>query len=463
MSTFKSIKVFYAFLILLCLFGNLHASELRFDQALEMLEKNNEALLAAKAEERTAEFNKLAASGLYLPKIGLEGRYTRIDEPLVIDLNDIRSVIVGLHAATPGIESLVPSFEKTVQEETFFKSNVNFTWPVFTGGKILATNRAAEAKVTESREKTRGVDAALTSELVRRYYGVRLAKSVVEVRKQVLNSMHGHLLQAKKLQENGMIALSEKLHAEVTRAEANREYKKAVRELAITRAALNSILSSAEDIEPTSSMFINRTIGPMAWFLESAEDKNPLLKQIAANKEQVDQSYNITKSEFYPTIYLFGKHELYKDDLTMLEPEWAVGIGFSLNLFSGFTNYNSLQAVKQQKAQLSYLEKDAQRKIGTLVEKKYNELMASLEQYDATESSFNFANEYLRVRKKAFKSGMTTSINVVDAELALSRVKIDKLKAAYRFDIALAELLEACGKTDQFETYRNHENTEEIH
>lgn len=463
MSMFKNIKAFCVFLMLLSLNGNLHASELRFDQALEMLEKNNEAFLAAKAEERTAEFNKKAASGLYLPKIGLEGKYTRIDEPLVIDLNDIRTVIVKLHAATPGIESAVPSFEKTVQEESFFKSNINFTWPVFTGGKILATNRAAEAKITESREKTKSVDATLTSELVRRYYGVRLARRVVEVRKQVLNSMHEHLVQAKKLQENGMIALSEKLHAEVTWAEADREYKKAVRQLAITQAALNSILSSNENIEPASSMFINRTIGAMEQFLDAAETHNPLLKQIAAKKDQADQSYKIEKSEFYPTVYLFGKHELYKEDLTMLEPEWAVGIGFSVNLFSGFTNYNSLQAAKQVKTQADYLEKDAQRKIGTLVEKKYNELMAALEQYEATESSFNFANEYVRVRKKAFKAGMTTSINVVDAELALSRVKIDKLKAAYRFDVVLAELLEASGKTKQFETYRNHEHAEEIH
>ena len=111
----------------------------------------------------------------------------------------------------------------------------------------------------------------------------------------------------------------------------------------------------------------------------------------------------------------------------------------------------------------SSMKKDAQRKIGTLVEKKYNELMTALEQYEATESSFTFANEYVRVRKKAFKAGMTTSINVVDAELALSRVKIDKLKAAYRFDVVLAELLEASGKTKQFETYRNHEHAEEIH
>ncbi len=460
---FEKKTAIYIILSLICLTEVSQAAELRFDQALDRLKKNNETLLASQAEEQTAEYEKKAASGLYLPKIGVDGRYTRIDEPLVIDLNDIRTAIVGLHSSTPGVSSIVPSFETTVQEETFFKSNINFSWPVFTGGKILAANRAAEAKITESREKSRSVGASLTSELVRRYYGVRLAKKVIEVRKQVLDSMSEHLNQAKKLQKNGMIALSEKLHAEVTWAEADREYKKAVRLLKINQTALNSILSSSEEIQPTSAMFIIKNISDISEFLKYAKEQNPLLKQIAAKKRQAHQGTIAEESAFYPTVYLFGKHELYKEDLTILEPEWAVGIGFTFNLFSGFSTMNSVRAAKQTEAQIAYLEQDAHRKINTLVEKKYNELMLSLEQYEATESSFIFANEYVRVRKKAFNAGMTTSINVVDSELALSRVKIEKLNSAYRFDVALAELLEASGNTEQFETYRNHENAEEIH
>ena len=82
---------------------------------------------------------------------------------------------------------------------------------------------------------------------------------------------------------------------------------------------------------------------------------------------------------------------------------------------------------------------------------------------EATETSYSFAREYVRVMEIAFKSGVATSINVVDAQLALSRVKIEKLNAAYRFDVALAELLEASGSSNQFEIYRKNKAAEEIH
>lgn len=446
-------------LIIIGLIGGAQARELRFDQALKKLKTDNEANLAANAEEQQAQYRKKAATGLYFPKIGLDGRYTRINKEILLDLNDIRTVI----AATTGTPELyIPSFEIAVQDETFLKYNVNFTWPIFTGGKILAANRAADANISETQEKTRELNSSLISDLVKRYYGVRLASRMVEVRKQVLDSMQTHLDQAKKLQKSGMIALSEKLHAEVTWSEADREYKKAKRTLDISQAALNSILSSKEDLQPVSKMFVTSDIAELSTFQNKAVSANPLLNRIEAKRQQARQNYEAEKSEFFPTVYLFGKHELNRDDLTILEPEWAAGVGFTFNLFSGLSSLNRVGAARQLHAQVGFLEKDAQRKIHTLVEKKYNELMASLEQYEATETSFKFANEYVRVRNKGFDAGMSTSIDVVDARLALSRVQIERLKAAYEFDVALAELLEASGMSDQFEVYRNNSQSKEV-
>ena len=78
--------------------------------------------------------------------------------------------------------------------------------------------------------------------------------------------------------------------------------------------------------------------------------------------------------------------------------------------------------------------------VQTLVEKSYNELMKDGEQLEAMETSIKFAEEYLRVRQKAFKEGFATSIDLVDAQLALSKVKIERLKALYEFDVSFARL-----------------------
>ena len=52
------------------------------------------------------------------------------------------------------------------------------------------------------------------------------------------------------------------------------------------------------------------------------------------------------------------------------------------------------------------------------------------------------------------------SLDVVDAQLALSRTRVQRLQAAYDFDAALAEFLEACGMSSRFEDYRSYAEQE---
>jgi outer membrane protein TolC len=78
----------------------------------------------------------------------------------------------------------------------------------------------------------------------------------------------------------------------------------------------------------------------------------------------------------------------------------------------------------------------------------------ALEQYNSLASAIGLARENLRVRTRAFEEGLGTSLDVVDARLALSRVRLERLLAGYDYDVALAGLLEACGQAERFEQYQ---------
>ncbi len=366
-------------------------------------------------------------------------------------------MIGTLHGLNP---TVLPSFESKVQASHFSNAELNFSWLVFTGGKILAANRAADANVTEHMESLLHTKSILTTELVKRYYGYILSIKAVNVYKQVLDGIEQHLSQAEKLEKSGMLANAERLHAEVAYADALRQYKKSIRKAEFVQSGLKNTLSSADTITPVSNLFITRKIKSREEYIEDAGNKNNLLKKIAAKKDQAIQAYKAQKSSHMPKVYLFGKYEMYKDDLTILEPEWAVGVGVNVSLFEGFSDHHKILAAKKVKEQIRYLEEKAKRDIGTLVEKKHNELMMEMEQFDALKTSLTSANENFRVRKRSFKAGMTTSLSVVDAQLALAKVKLETLNALYRFDVALAELLEVCGLSEHYETYQNNNDVE---
>ena len=80
-------------------------------------------------------------------------------------------------------------------------------------------------------------------------------------------------------------------------------------------------------------------------------------------------------------------------------------------------------------------------------------MLMNLEQIIELESAMEFTNEYSRAREKAFSEGMATATQVSDANLAVAKVKIDRLQAIYAWDVALSKLLYYSGLSDQFVSY----------
>ena len=129
--------------------------------------------------------------------------------------------------------------------------------PIFLGGKINAANRAA--RIDESTVKEQGVQTrnALISELVERYYGLALAAQVVEVRRQAADGIRKHLNDAIALEEQGMLAKSERLYVEYMMTQAERELQNAELQLSTIKDAMNNTLASKEvDYVPATAMFV---------------------------------------------------------------------------------------------------------------------------------------------------------------------------------------------------------------
>jgi outer membrane protein TolC len=430
---------------------SVQAADLTFDQALTMMLSANEFVQAAHSESEQRAYESAVAQGLYYPKITLTGRVTQLDDPIDLDLNSIRDAMLALHPAVPA--SAVPSFEETIQDDTFWKSQLNMVWPVFTGGRIRAANAAAEAGTREADAKLRRTTETLTSDLVRTYFAVRLADQVVGIRAEAKGALDRHLFEARRMYAEGFIAQTELLHAQVAQAQADRELKASRRDLALAYTALANVLSSDEPVTPTTPLFLVSELEPVENFVRQALDRHPALDQLDAIKDKTHENLRAEKAAYAPEVYLFGMRELYEHDLTILEPAWAVGVGLNFTLFDGFARPNRIHAAQKLEEQAGLRRQKLARDLETLVSSTYQELMKAREQFDALQTSLNFTDENLRARRRAFEEGLATSLDVVDAQLSLSSVRVERLRAAYDFDVALAQLLEASGQGKDFPGY----------
>lgn len=425
------------------------APALTIGDALAQMRASHESLKALDKERAQREEERKATRSLHWPHVEASGNYTRLDNPIELDLDPIRQVILTLHPQVPA--SRVPAFIETVQDETFWKASIQATWPIYTGGKVAAATHAAEARVQDVEQQRKQVEQSLATDLVRRYYGLRLAMNARDVRADVLEGLDRHLRDATRLEEEGLISRAERLHASVARADADRQLKRAEQDVAIARAGLANILSVPSVGDPASPLVIGASVEPMQNVQNTAQRLQPAFGRFEAQHKLATQALKAEQGRWLPDVYLFGVRELHEADLTVLDPKWAVGVGFKYTLFDGFDRQHRTAAAKIQAQRVNDLESRARRDVATLVEKRYRELTKAREQFGALDAALELGQENLRVRTRAFEEGFGTSLDVVDARLSLSRVQLERLVAAYEFDVAVAELLEASGETERFE------------
>jgi outer membrane protein TolC len=194
-------------------------------------------------------------------------------------------------------------------------------------------------------------------------------------------------------------------------------------------------------------------VEPEAAFIEQARDHHPAIARIEAVRDRAGQNLTAARSERYPTVYLFGTRELYENDLTEYAPAWSVVAGINFTLFDGGARAGKIAAAQKIEHQAEMMRHKIGRDLETLVSSRYQEMMKSIEQYDSLQSSVELAKENIRARNRSFEEGLATSLDVVDAQLSLSGIRVERLLAAYNFDVALARLLEACGRAAEFPQY----------
>jgi outer membrane protein TolC len=228
-----------------------------------------------------------------------------------------------------------------------------------------------------------------------------------------------------------------------------------MKDVELMETALRNTLATEAYVVPVSDLFIAPTLKNRQYYVEAAIENNPQLKQLTAKKQLADLGIQKEKAAFLPNVAVMGTKELYEHDLSEFVPDWFVGVGIQINLFDGMAKFRKVSAAKVQKQRVVTLEEKAHQDIITLVTKVHQELQKALEAYQSTETSLTFAKEYLRVRNKAFSEGFATSTDVVDAQLNLFKVKTERLKAMYEYDLAWASLLSVAGVSEQFQIENN--------
>jgi outer membrane protein TolC len=325
--------------------------------------------------------------------------------------------------------------------------------PIFAGGKIWTANKAAKINEERTLQQSRQVRAALMAEIVERYFGVELARRAVAIREEAAAVVEQHLHDVALLEEEGMAVASERLYAEYRLAESERDLQRARLQLETAQRALQTSLGVEQEVKPLTPMFLLPHIESLDYFRSMATLRNPQLGEVGRLRELARMNMRLQRANLFPEVVAMGAMVFCDHQLTPLVPRMSVGVGLNFKIFDGLTKEYKLASSRLQLRRTEALEESAERGVLLLVESLYNDVQSILSTTSAVERSERFAEEFLRAKSKAFSEGMATVTDVVDAVLALSRAKLERVQMAYEFDVALARLLCASGMAEEFVQY----------
>ncbi|MCT4600529.1 MAG: TolC family protein [Marinifilaceae bacterium] len=487
--------------ILCCLFINTNAQTVRltYEEALNMSYKNNSLFKQNDLLKQEKLQDQKATMGLFMPQLSLNANYMYMSKDLHLDLSPVRDAItplydvLGHYGSFTGVKGqflidpktgkptlnprtgtpiwsdqeitavmqgkiqegkkavMSANWDQMIQEKAFGTLSANLLWPIYAGGKIRAAYKASQLKVQETDIQVVRKTQEHMDELASRYFGLCLIKEVKTVREEVFKAMKNHKDDAERLYKAGMIAKVQFLHAKVFYDDAQRELKKVERQLKVVKDAVaNTIGVQGIDVVPMSNLFYTEDIKTLDYYKEQAQANSPILKLVDNKKALATQNFRVQRSNMIPTVAAMGVYDIANHNLSPFLPEYMVGVGIKWNIFSGQKAFRKTKKAKLTIKRVEEVKLDYTADINTGIKKYYEELQMCLEQIKALDSSMEFAQEYYSARNKSFKEGLATSTELVDASLAVTKVRIDRLKAVHDFDICLSKLLKLAGISSNF-------------
>ncbi|EKF9232361.1 TolC family protein [Vibrio cholerae] len=440
-----------------------HAAPLSFQEAWDLLQQQNNSLAAQRANVERYAHLKDATQNLNLPSVSVGANFIRLDQDVTLSGKQILdssggidpSLMAHLPANILPLVTHLGAAKSTITERDIFTSSIRAIWPIFTGGRITAAQDAAAGKEEEAQSQLAMEIQARYEDLAKYYFSVVLAKEVLATRIAVEEGLTQHRDNALKLEQQGQIAHVERLQADASLDKAKVERKKAQKTLDIAQSALTQILGATETVEPSGMLFINTSLPPMHAFIEQTLNTYPGLSLLDAKEKQASSLIKAEQGKYYPEVYLYGDYSLHEDDslASQMKPDWLVGVGVNIPLIENSGRSEQVKAANSAVNQVRYLKAQAKQDLSVLVEKTYLEAEQALEEVTGLNSSLNLAQENLRLRQKAFSQGLSTSVDVVDAELYLASIRTQQSLASFNYLISLNKLLALSSEMSSFSTY----------
>lgn len=416
---------------------------LSLDAAIRYALEHNPGLAATGEQARAAAARKRAAQGARLPRLDLNYMARQSNNPLdaFADKLNTRSVDPAADFAAEALNEPDPS--------TLHSTRLSLSVPLYTGGRISAGIRGADALLTAAEQQRLRARQHTAYQATRAYLAVQASRRLARIADDAVAAAREHAETTARLAREGRIILSDKLTAEVYLSGVRAIREKARAQVQMTRAQLREVLGYEEPLPPAVAPW-SRTRTPFdpapvaeleKQALATRRDLRALEARLKAARARVDAA----KADYRPQLGLVANSDWYDDRPGFEEHSWSVMGTVRMNLYAGGQTRQAVAAGRHRAAALAEQAEALRLQIRREVRSAYSQLQAAQARLDIAADNVGKARRTVQLVKRRYGQGRTLLIDLLQSERALVDARTEALTAALDYENAVAGLRLAMG------------------
>ena len=336
-----------------------------------------------------------------------------------------------------------------------FTKNYQFTFnmsvPLYTGGRLTAGYKQARYGLLASQESVRQTNHETVFSVKQAFFNYLVASELVKVTEESLTLAENTLKNVKNMYEVGIASRLDLLRAEVRAANQKPPLIQARNAVKLAEAGLKTVLGLdvSQPVEIVGELTYRPVEADPEASLSTALASRPELNLVNYQKMIAEEMRKIAFADALPTVAVVGNYNYWSNYLKFNNVSWENFYSFNLILnvpiFKGFRTPAQVAEAKAAIREIEQTRKGLTDAVKFEVESALLNLNQARESLLSQEKNIEQALEGVRVSDLNYNEGLATILDVNAAQIALSEARINRLRAVYEYEIALAMLDKATG------------------
>lgn len=414
-------------------------------------QNKNHNVTSNRLEAEQAQVDQKLAKAVFLPKITLNGSFTRLNDDITFD-DDTQDLLlatqklvikdaIGLPFNSPFPDNIPLQDVPNLQNKNILKSSVELDWVLFSGLEASNALKASQHKETSLNYMGMAEKDKVALQIIEAYDKLALVKASKKVLTTTENYLNEQVFYVKKAIENGLATPISRKKIEL----AQQQLAAKQLEYDHNNILLIELLHQLTGETRENLQLLNPQLQESKIDLSATTEKRNEIKALEEAEKATLYKAKMEKSNFIPKVAVKGHYEFIEDDLSLLDPKWFIGAGIRWNIFDG--NQSRLKSKKTELESQIYRDKieDTEELIAMSIIKAELNYKSALQNSLIVEKEIELANDTYDMVNKQYKNNLASINDVLDAVNDVEKANFKLQESYFNQRRAVADLLHAKG------------------